>query len=66
MKRIPKQKQGYAKNKDDSVQFTRWLLDHVTQDTKHKEELEQLKKKDDVCDSYLQGMYYITSLKQSI
>lgn len=63
-KRIPKQKQGYAKNKDDSVQFTRWLLDHVTHDTKHKEELEQLKKKDDVCDSYLQGLYYITSLKQ--
>lgn len=63
-KRIPKQKQGYAKNKDDSVQFTRWLLDHITKDTVHKEELELLKKKDDVCDSYLQGLYYITSLKQ--
>lgn len=65
MKRIPKEKQGYAKNKDDSVQFTRWLLDNVTHDVKHKDELEQLKKKDDVCDSYLQGMYYITSLKQA-
>lgn len=65
MKRIPKQKQGYAKNKDDSVQFTRWLFENVTLDVKHKDELEQLKKKDDVCDSYLQGMYYITSLKQA-
>lgn len=65
MKRIPKQKQGYAKNKDDSVQFTRWLLENVTHDKAHKEELEALKKKDDVCDSYLQGLYYITSLKQA-
>lgn len=63
-KRIPKNKEGYAKNKNDSVQFTRWLLTEITNDTKHNNELDMLKKKDDVCDSYLQGLYYITNLKQ--
>lgn len=62
MKRIPKDKQGYAKNKDDSVQFTRWLFNNIICDDEHKNELESLKKKDDVCDSFLQGLYYITKL----
>jgi Poxvirus A22 protein len=62
MKRIPKEKQGYAKNKDDSVQFTRWLFKNIIIDDKHQCELEQLKKKDDVCDSFLQGLYYISKL----
>jgi hypothetical protein len=61
-KRIPKEKQGYAKNKDDSVQFSKWLLENVMKDTYHLNELENLKKKDDVCDSLLQGLYYLTSL----
>lgn len=62
MKRVPKEKQGYAKNKDDSVQFTKWLFNHIIQDDLHKQELECLKKKDDVCDSLLQGLYYINRL----
>lgn len=62
IKRIPKEKQGYAKNKDDSVQFTRWLFNNIIKDDIHKIELESLKKKDDVCDSFLQGLYYISKL----
>jgi len=62
-KRVPKEKQGYAKNKNDSVQFTKWLLEFVTKDESHMAQLSELKKKDDVCDSYLQGLYYITNLK---
>lgn len=62
IKRISKEKQGYAKNKDDSVQFTRWLFNNIIKDDKHKNELESLKKKDDVCDSFLQGLYYISKL----
>ena len=62
IKRVPKEKQGYAKNKDDSVQFTRWLFNNIINDEKHKTELESLKKKDDVCDSFLQGLYYISKL----
>lgn len=62
-KRVPKEKEGYAKNKDISVQFTQWLLNSITMDSKHKNELEALKKKDDLCDCYLQGLYYINTIK---
>lgn len=62
MKRIPKAKQGYAKNKDDSVQFTKWLLNTLLEDEKHKQELENTKKKDDLCDSLLQGLFYINKI----
>lgn len=62
IKRIPKQKQGYAKNKDDSVQFTKWLFNNIINDDLHKQELENIKKKDDICDSFLQGLYYINRL----
>lgn len=62
IKRIPKEKQGYAKNKDDSVQFTKWLFDNILDDKTHKQELENIKKKDDVCDSLLQGLFYINRL----
>ncbi len=63
IKRIPKEKQGYAKNKNDSVQFTRWLLNNtIVDDEPHKIELETIQKKDDLCDSFLQGLYYITKL----
>lgn len=60
IKRIPKEKQGYAKNKNDSVQFTRWLFNNFIDDDKHRIELETIKKKDDICDSFLQGLYYLT------
>lgn len=62
LKRNPKEKQGYAKNKDDSVQFTKWLFNNIIQDDLHKEELENIKKKDDLCDSLLQGLFYINRL----
>jgi Mitochondrial resolvase Ydc2 / RNA splicing MRS1 len=62
MKRIPKEKQGYAKNKDDSVQFTKWLFNTILDDETHKQELNNIKKKDDVCDSLLQGLFYINRL----
>jgi hypothetical protein len=62
VKRVPKEKQGYAKNKDDSVQFTKWLFNHVIHDDVHKQELEDIKKKDDICDSLLQGLFYINRL----
>lgn len=61
-KRIPKEKQGYAKNKDDSVQFTKWLFNSILDDETHKQELENIKKKDDLCDSLLQGLFYINRL----
>jgi hypothetical protein len=61
-KRIPKEKQGYAKNKNDSIQFTRWLLTNVITDEVHRLEMENMKKKDDICDSLLQGLYYINNL----
>lgn len=65
VRRVPKEKQGYAKNKNDSVQFTRWLFNNILQDDLHKGELESIKKKDDICDSFLQGLFYINRLSQS-
>lgn len=56
-----KTKKGYAKNKDDSIQFTNWLLRTIN-DNAHLEQLNNINKKDDVCDSFLQGMYYINTI----
>lgn len=52
-------KTGYAKNKSDSVAFTRWLLADKAPNQQAQEYLESIKKKDDICDSYLQALYYV-------
>lgn len=52
-------KKGYAKNKSDSVAFTRWLLAEKVPNAKAQEVLEAMKKRDDICDSYLQALYYV-------
>lgn len=56
-------KTGYAKNKSDSVAFTRWLLNNKAPNEKAMSSLEAIKKRDDICDSYLQGLYYINNLE---
>lgn len=55
-------KKGYAKNKSDSIAFTRWLLDEKAPNVKASEVLAGMKKKDDICDSYLQALYYVNNV----
>lgn len=49
---------GYKKNKQDSVAFALWLLEHKEQDVATMEIIQKAKKKDDLTDAYLMCIYH--------
>lgn len=53
-------KQKYKLTKELSIQYTKQLLSN---DPIALEHLDMYKKKDDMCDAYLQGMYYLKFVK---
>ena len=62
---MTKKKTTYTERKIESVEVTKELLEKIPQLEKYKGYLEKNKKKDDLADCFLQGIYYLT-LKQMI
>lgn len=56
-------KQKYKLTKQLSIKYTKQLL---VSDPIHAEYLDLFKKKDDLCDAFLQGLYYLTHMKYKI
>lgn len=60
-----KQRTKYKKNKLDSVDFAKWLLEHKENDIHMLNRVMSFKKKDDLTDAYLMAVYHVeTSLWQ--
>ncbi len=57
---MTKKKTTYTERKVESVEVTKELLEKLPQFIKYKGSLEKNKKKDDLSDCFLQGIYYLT------
>jgi len=60
---ITKKKTTYTERKIESVEVTKELLEKLPQFEKYRGCLEKNKKKDDLADCFLQGIYYLTLKK---
>ena len=60
---MTKKKTTYTERKIESVEVTKELLEKLPQFEKYKGCLEKNKKKDDLADCFLQGIYYLTLKK---
>jgi hypothetical protein len=60
---ITKKKTTYTERKIESVEVTKELLEKLPQFEKYRGSLEKNKKKDDLADCFLQGIYYLTLKK---
>ena len=60
---ITKKKTTYTERKIESVEVTKELLEKLPQFEKYRGYLEKNKKKDDLADCFLQGIYYLTLKK---
>lgn len=60
---MTKKKTTYTERKLESVEVTKELLEKMPQFEKYKGCLEKNKKKDDLADCFLQGIYYLTLKK---
>ena len=60
---MTKKKTTYTERKIESVEVTKDLLERLPQFEKYKGYLEKNKKKDDLADCFLQGIYYLTLKK---
>ena len=57
---MTKKKTTYTERKIESVEVTKELLEKLPQFEKYRGCLEKNKKKDDLADCFLQGIYYLT------
>jgi hypothetical protein len=57
---MTKKKTTYTERKVESVEVTKELLEKLPQFINYKGSLEKNKKKDDLSDCFLQGIYYLT------
>jgi hypothetical protein len=57
---MTKKKTTYTERKVESVEVTKELLEKLPQFKNYKGSLEKNKKKDDLSDCFLQGIYYLT------
>ena len=60
---MTRKKTTYTERKIESVEVTKELLEKLPQFEKYKGCLEKNKKKDDLADCFLQGIYYLTLKK---
>jgi hypothetical protein len=60
---MTKKKTTYTERKIESVEVTKELLEKLPQFEKYRGCLEKNKKKDDLADCFLQGIYYLTLKK---
>ena len=60
---MTKKKTTYMERKIESVEVTKELLEKMPQFEKYRGCLEKNKKKDDLADCFLQGIYYLTLKK---
>ena len=60
---MTKKKTTYTERKIESVEVTKDLLERLPQFEKYRGYLEKNKKKDDLADCFLQGIYYLTLKK---